>query len=51
MTTQPPTPETIERLGAAVLRSFAMRAGMELDLFTPLTEGPMNVVELAQAQM
>ena len=49
MTTQPPTPETIERLGAAVFRSFAMRAGMELDLFTPLTEGPMNVVELAQA--
>ena len=49
MTTQPPTPETIERLRAAVFRSFAMRAGMELDLFTPLTEGPMNVVELAQA--
>ena len=29
--------------------SFAMRAGMQLDLFTPLTDGPMNVVELAQA--
>ena len=49
MTTQPPRPETIERLGAAVFPSFAMRAGMQLDLFTPLTDGPMNVVELAQA--
>lgn len=29
--------------------SFAMRAGMQLDLFTPLTDGPMKVVELAQA--
>lgn len=49
MTTQPPAPETIEKLGAAVFPSFAMLAGMQLDLFTPLTDGPMSVVELAEA--
>lgn len=49
MTTQPPRPETIEKLEAAVFPSFAMLAGMQLDLFTPLKDGPMNVGELAQA--
>ena len=49
MTTQPLRPKTIEKLEAAVFPSFAMLAGMQLDLFTPLKEGPMNVVELAQA--
>ncbi len=49
MTTQPPTPKTIEKLGGAVVPSIAMLAGMQLDLFTPLADGPMNVVELAQA--
>ena len=49
MTTQPPRPETIERLEAAVYPSFAILAGMQLDLFTPLKDGPMNVGELAQA--
>ena len=49
MTTQPPRPETIERLEAAVYPSFAILAGMQLDLFTPLKDGPMSVVEIAQA--
>ena len=49
MTTQPLRPETIEKLEAAVFPSFAMLAGMQLDLFTPLKDGPMTVVELAQA--
>ena len=49
MSTQPPRPETIEKLGAAMYPSFAMLAGMQLDLFTPLKDGPMNVGELAQA--
>jgi len=48
MTTQPPMPETIENLGAAVFPSFAMLAGMQLELFTLLNNGPMDVVELAQ---
>lgn len=49
MTTQPLRPKTIEKLEAAVFPSFAMLAGMKLDLFTPLKDGPMNVGELAQA--
>ena len=49
MTSQPPRSETIEKLDAAVYPSFAMLAGMQLDLFTPLKDGPMNVEELAHA--
>jgi hypothetical protein len=49
MTTQPPRPETIEKLEADVYRPFAMLAGMQLELFTPLSKGPMDVVNLAQA--
>ncbi len=49
MTTQPLRPETIEKLEAAAFPSFAMLAGMQLDLFTPLKDGPMNVEELAHA--
>ena len=49
MTTQPLKLETIEKLEAAVYPAFAMLAGMQLDLFTPLKDGPMSVVELAQA--
>ena len=49
MTTQPLRSETIEKLDAAVFPSFAMLAGMQLDLFTPLKDGQMSVVELAQA--
>ena len=49
MTTQSLRPEIIEKLEAAVYSSFAMLAGMQLDLFTPFADGPMSVDELAQA--
>ena len=40
MSTQPKTlPKTIEILADAVHPSFAMLAGMELDVFTPLKGG------------
>lgn len=49
MTTPTPQPETIERLGLSVFPTFAMLAGMQLDLFTPLENRPMTVEELASA--
>lgn len=42
-----PQPETINRLFNAVYPSFAMLAGMELDLFTPLEAGSLSVEQLA----
>jgi hypothetical protein len=42
-------PETIEKLGSAVYPAFAMIAGMQLDLFTPLGTGPMSTKQLAEA--
>jgi hypothetical protein len=42
-------PKTIETLADAVYPSFAMLAGMELDLFTPLKDGPLTADEIAQA--
>ncbi len=41
-------PETIEKLGSAAFPAFAMLAGMQLDLFTPLSTGPMNAKQLAE---
>jgi hypothetical protein len=50
MSTQPRTnPTTIETLADAVYPSFAMLAGMELDLFTPLKDGPLTAEEIARA--
>ena len=49
MTTQPVRPEIIERLGLAVLPSYAMVAGMKLDLFSPLGEGPRSADQIASA--
>src|ERR1043165_4977387 len=50
MSVQPKvTPKTIETLADAVYPSFAMLAGMELDLFTPLKDGPLSAEEIAQA--
>ena len=49
MTHSPPQPEIITRLFDAVYPSFAMLAGMELDLFTPLKNGPMTLEQLAGA--
>lgn len=42
-------PETISKLRFAVDAGFAMLAGMQLDLFTPLKAGPMTAEELAAA--
>ena len=36
-------------LGRAVYPSFAMLAGMQLDLFTPLKDGPMHAEQIAEA--
>src|SRR3990172_8470710 len=49
MTSAAPRPETIEKLASAVYPSFAMLAGMQLDLFTPLKDGPMTAAQLAAA--
>jgi len=49
MTKPPLRPETIEKLNQAVYPSFAMVAGMQLDVFTPLKDGPMSVEHLAAA--
>jgi hypothetical protein len=40
-------PETINKLTASVDAGFAMLAGMQLDLFTPLKTGPMTAEQLA----
>ena len=45
----PPQPTTIQKLSTAVYPSFAMLAGMQLDLFTPLKDGPMTAEQLADA--
>jgi SAM-dependent methyltransferase len=42
-------PETVNRLRAGVDAGFAMLAGMQLDLFTPLKAGPMTAEQLAAA--
>jgi hypothetical protein len=43
------TPRTIEALADSVYPSFAMLAGMELDLFTPLKDGPLTAEQIARA--
>lgn len=47
MTKPTPQPEVISRLFDAVYPSFAMLAGLELDLFTPLKDGPLSAGQLA----
>ena len=42
-------PELIETLAGAVYPSFAMLAGMELDLFTPLGNGAQSAQDIAAA--
>ena len=39
----------IPRLTNAVYSSFALLAGMQLDLFTPLKDGPMSTEQVAGA--
>src|SRR4029453_1591915 len=47
--TAPPQPTTIQQLATAVYPSFAMLAGMQLDVFTPLKDGPLTATQLAAA--
>lgn len=49
MTSPEPQPETIQKLGNAPFLTFAMVAGMQLELFTPLGAGPMHAEQLAEA--
>jgi len=42
-------PETINKLRFAVDAAFALLAGMQLDVFTPLKMGPMTAEQLAAA--
>lgn len=49
MSSPAPRTETIDKLTNAAYPSFAMLAGMELDLFTPLKDGSMNAEQVAEA--
>jgi 2-hydroxy-4-(methylsulfanyl)butanoate S-methyltransferase len=49
MTSDQISPATIARLGTALYPSLAMLAGMKLDLFTPLKDGPLPCPSIAQA--
>jgi hypothetical protein len=42
-----PRPETITKLRYAADSAFAMLAGMQLDVFTPLQDGPKNIEKIA----
>jgi hypothetical protein len=45
----PERPETYLRIGDGVYPAFALLAAMQLDLFTPLKDGPLSAESLAQA--
>ena len=49
MTSPVSQPQTIQKLGSAAFPAFAMVAGMQLDLFTPLGAGPMDAERLSGA--
>ena len=44
-----PEVNPIEKIAASVYSPFAMLAGMKLDLFTPLKDGPMSAEQIAEA--
>ena len=48
MTSPPQKPETIDRLDITAQTAFAMLAGMQLDVFTPLGNGPKTGEEIAE---
>lgn len=48
MTDTPPQPETISQLLDAVYPSFALLAGMELELFTALEGDPLSTEQIAE---
>ncbi len=43
-----PNPDTIERYDGAILPALALLAGRQLDLFTPLKDGPMSAEGIAE---
>lgn len=47
MVMQSPTPDTIDRLIGGVSPAFALLAGMQLDIFTTLKDGPKTTDEVA----
>ena len=49
MTDSTPSPETVDKLRNGVYSGLAMLAGMQLNVFTPLSNGPMNAEQLANA--
>jgi len=49
MTNSPPQPDTISRLQRALYPSIALLAAIQLDLFTPLVDGPGTVEQVAEA--
>src|SRR5919109_3705765 len=49
METPVPRPDTVNKLRFAADAAFAMLAGMQLDVFTPLKAGPMTAEEVAVA--
>ena len=49
MTSPTPQPDVINKLRFAAYSSFAMYAGMKLEVFTPLKDGPLTVQNLAQS--
>ena len=48
MSIPPPSPETIEKYDSAILPALALLAGRQLDLFTPLKDGPLSAEEIAE---
>ena len=44
-----PRPDTIQALRWGVDAAFAMLAGLQLDVFTPLQGGPLTPAQLAEA--
>lgn len=49
MTSPQPSPETINKLRYGAGSSLAMVAGVQLDLFAPLKDGPMTLEQMAGA--
>jgi hypothetical protein len=44
-----PRPDTINKLRFAANGAFAMLAGMQLDVFTPMKDGPLTAEQIAAA--
>jgi len=42
-------PDTVNKLRSGADAAFAMLAGMQLDVFTPLKDGPLTTEQIADA--